>query len=76
MTRKQQRRERKTKNRENYLLNRRKRRCGVMDDPTEEHVKALLIGLPPVAAEIVTRDLTSAVASFLCRVSRGAPRRG
>jgi len=48
MNRKQQRRERKLKNRDNYFRNRRNWVMDggpvvVMDDPTEEHVKALLM---------------------------------
>lgn len=63
MNRKERRRLRRYGNRQNYLRNRR-RWCPVgppvvMDDPTEEHVKALLmewIG-PRIVLEEVTKEL-------------------
>lgn len=64
MNRKQQRRERKMKNRENYFINRRNwcLRGGplvVMDDPTEEHVKALLMVW--IAPQKMLVDLTTEI---------------
>ena len=65
MNRKQQRRERKIKNKENYLRNRRNWCLNggplvVMDDPSEEHVKALLLGWISLrkVLEQVSKDLS------------------
>ena len=77
MNRRQQRRERRVKNRENYFHNRR-HWClrgdplVVMDDPTEEHVKALMMEWlsPRKLFEDVNNELAVQMRSQLDKVFR------